>query len=728
MKRSSIPCAVFTLCLSTNLLLTSSPAIAERTALEDELPSLRLDSLPAAVKKPVPKAPKPPKEPREPTDSKESKDELVTLNFVNADIEAVIRAVGKMSGKNFLIDPRVKGTLSVTSQQPVDKSLTYQILLSALRMQGYAAVESRGVVKILPETDAKLHGVPFSRNKSTLAGDQIITEVFQVHNESAAQLVPVIRPLVSPNNTVAAYAGNNTLVITDYAENMARIRQVLNSIDVPQGNVRVIPVENASAIDLAGIINRLVVEQAGGASSDPSQRVTVIADPRSNSLLVRSDNPSKIASVRSLVRNLDQPGAAGNIRVVYLKNAEATKVAQTLRAVLSGDTSAQSASSTPASSSMPSPGSGLGSSPSNNSSPTSAASAQPAAQSGGGIIQADPTNNALIITASEPVYNNLRKVIDQLDRRRAQVFVEALIVEMTAQNAAEFGIQWLAGNNITTARNTDVYGGTSFGSRTNGTNIFGVAANPTSVANGMNILVGAGTITFNGVTIANLNMLAHFLNSTTKINILSTPTLVTLDNEEARIIIGQNVPFVTGSYAQTNNTATVNPFQTVDRKDVGVSLKIKPQISEGGTVRLTISQESSAVVSTSPTLGPTTNKRSIDSTVLVDDGAIVALGGLIEDQLTNGSEKVPLLGDIPILGDLFRYDNRNRTKTNLVVFLRPKILRDGEAYAELSNDRYDQILGTQRQAEGERALAPSGELPPLLPPRTEAAAKEEAKP
>ena len=654
--------------------------------------------------------------------------DTVTLNFVNADIDAVIRAIGKITGKNFLIDPRVRGTLNITTQAPVPKGLTYQILLSALRMQGYTAVETNGVVKIVPEVDAKLNGVPVGKGKAVSSGDRIVTQVFQIRNESAAQLVPVIRPLVSPNNTVTAYAGNNTLIVTDYAENIARIGQVLASIDVPQGDVRVMPVKNASALDLATTINRLLNE--GGAAGDASQRVTVLADSRTNSLLVRSDNASKLAAVQRLVGNLDQPGAAGNIRVVFLKNAEAVKVAQTLRSVISGDTGSLSSSSSSSGFTM-SGASGSNSTTSGTNSTTNTSNTSGSGSfgnsggsggtgnvSGGGMIQADPASNALIITAPEPIYNNLRKVIDQLDRRRAQVYVEALIAEMTAENAAEFGIQWFAGKQASSDGSSYVGGGTNFGTPT----LLGAATTPASLAasTGLNIVAGSGTVTVGGVQILNLNLLARFLATQSKANILSTPTLVTLDNEEAKIIVGSQVPFVTGSYTNTGSTtSTVNPFQTVERKDVGLTLRVKPQISEGGAVRLLISEETSAVDTTTSSNpnGPTTRKRSIDSTVLVDDGAIIALGGLIQDSSQNDASKVPFLGDLPYIGTLFRYDSKNRQKTNLVVFLRPKIIRTAEDYGRITDQRYEQYLKQQLTPEGSANLLAPDFGAPQLPDR-----------
>ena len=662
--------------------------------------------------------------------------EPVSLNFVNADIGAVIQAISRISGRNFVVDPRVKGTLNIVTARPVARNLTYSILLSALRLQGYTAIEGQGVTKIVPEADAKLHAVPVGKGQGAGGGDRLTTQVFNLKHESATQLVPVIRPLVSPNNTVTAYSGNNSLVVTDYAENIGRIAQIIESIDVPQSGMRVMPLQHASALDLAQTLNRLMNDAGGGAvggtpgvAGDASQRISVIGDPRTNSLLVRSENPSKLNAVRQLVANLDKPGAAGNIHVVYLKNAEAVKVAQTLRAVLSGEagSAGQSGTGTVGSSNSGSSfapnttGStgqntttGMGSTPSfGNTSGTNTAGG-----TGNGMVQADPMTNSLIVTAPDAIYNNIRKVIDQLDKRRAQVYVEALITEVSTDKAAEIGIQWQAGK----LGSTTAFGGTNFS--TGGNNVLNLAAGlasgsaSTLPGNGLNLLLGSGTITVGGREIANLNMLARLLESDTKANILSTPNLVTLDNEEAKIVVGQNLPFVTGSYATTGTATTTSPFTTVERKDVGLTLKVKPQISEGGTVRLQIYQEASTVVANSVgnATGPITNKRSIESTVLVDDGAVIALGGLVEDTYSGGVEKVPLLGDIPYLGALFRYESRKRGKTNLIVFLRPVILRDAASAESISADRYNYIIGQQREFDSPDRLMRKEPNPPELPP------------
>ena len=640
-------------------------------------------------------------------------EDLVSLNFNAAEIDDVIKAVGKITGRNFLIDPRVRGKLNIVTNTPVPRALTYDILISALRLQGYTAVESSGVIKIIPEADGKLHSVPVGRDGREISGAGLSTQVFMLRNESAAQMVPVLRPLISPNNTVTAFPANNALVVTDYADNLARIARIIRSIDVAQGNVQVIALEHAAASDLAETLSNLLNEGGGAVKVqragklNTGQDVAIVAETRSNSLLVRADNPARIASVRQLVKALDKPGAGGNIHVVYLKNAEAAKVAETLRSVLSGN-----ASSAATSKATTQPAGGGNS---------SAGSTTPPA-SGGGVVQADPLSNALIITAPEAIYRNLRHVIDQLDRRRAQVYVEALIAEITAERAAEWGLQWAAGAGAGSGSSgVGVIGGTSFSTGGNNLNqiIAGASSgSPVLPGNGINVAIGGGSVTIPGVgAIPSLAALARFLESDTKANILSAPNLVTLDNEEAKIVVGRNLPFITGQFTNTGGgTGVENPFQTIERRDVGLTLKVKPQITEGGVVRMEIFQESSSVLTVDPNTGPVTNTRSLESTVLVDDGAIIALGGLLEDSYTSGEEKVPVLGDLPIAGALFRYETRNRSKTNLIVFLRPVILRDRDSYNGITRSRYDYIIGKQRAVAGNDKLLEGEATPPELPP------------
>ena len=567
-------------------------------------------------------------------------------------------------------------------------------------------------------------------------------------------MIPVLRPLVSPNNTITAFPGNNTLIITDYAANLKRLSKVIATLDSPRpaAEVQVVVIKNSIASDIAVAVSKLMDEgnRGGGggpgAGSDPSQRVVVMADPRTNSVLIRSANASKLALARSLVEQLDRPANAdqANMRVVYLKNAEATKLVEVLQAVLSGESNGSSGSSDSSfgsnSRNRNSGGSMFGDS-SSSSSGLSSSFGDGDSSSGGGlgsqsginrdrgnqgpmsikaggaIIAADPATNSLIITAPEPVYRNIRGVIDQLDSRRAQVYIESLIVEVKADTVSEMGIQWQFG----TSRpgQNSVVGGTNFG--TGGSNILAVTQNPAALAaaGGLNVGVVRNGVSLFGQNFLNLGLLARALETETNSNIRATPNLLTLDNEEARIIIGQNVPFVTGQYATTNNTLS-SPFQTIERKDVGTMLRVRPQVSEGGTVKMEIAQEISSVVDTSQAAGIITNRRAIDSNVLVDDGQIVVLGGLIEDTVEGGISKVPLLGDIPGLGRLFRYDNRKRVKTNLLIFLRPVVLRSADQAWDVTANRYDYI---NQRSQDARMPTPFGmvdvkqpELDPL-PPR-----------
>ena len=632
----------------------------------------------------------------------------VTLNFVDADIRGVAKAVGQITGKNFVIDSRVSGTINIVSAQPISRDRVFDVFLSALRLQGFAAIEDRDVVKIVPEADAKTQrSTAYGPHEGARpGGDRIQTRVFVLKHESAAQLVPTLRPLIAPNNSITAGQNSNTLIVTDYASNLQRIAEIIGAIDQPSGSDPVlIPLRYASAVDAAQTINHLFADAAAQQGADPTQRTTVVADARSNSLLVRASDPSRLSQIRKFAAMLDSPtSAAGNIHVIYLKNAEAVKIAETLRGIYSGVATQPGATAAPTTV--------LGANALENTATQSSSPATP------GIIQADAATNSIIITAPDALYNNLRAALEKLDVRRLQVYVEALIVELTASKAGEFGIQWqdLSGLGKT---GTQAFGGTNFGG--SGQNIIGISRNPTAAGQGLNIGVVRGTLTIGGAQILNLGLLVRALETDNNANILSTPTLLTLDNEEAKIVIGQNVPFITGQYAISAAATTPTPFQTIERKDVGLTLRIKPQISEGGLVRLQIFQEVSSIADTTNVAGVITNKRSIESTVLVNDGQIIVLGGLIQDAVSGGISKVPLLGNIPLLGNLFRYDSRSRTKTNLMIFLRPTVLRDAERADSLTSDRYDYIRGEQfRAVPMPRAAFP--EYPsPVLPAQPNAA-------
>jgi general secretion pathway protein D len=658
----------------------------------------------------------------------------VTVNFVNADIEAVTRAFAAMIERQIAVDPRVRGTITVYSEQPQSVAEAYQSYLSALRGLGFAVVETGGLLKVVPEADAKLQTSTVSVGEVARKGDQIITQIFTLRHENPNNLVAVLRPLISANNTINASPGSNSLVITDYAENLQRIAKIIAALDQPAATeVDVIPLQHVVASDIVSVVQRLV--DSGPAVALPgvaaaAGAATVLADPRTNSLIVRTSNPAKLAAVRSAVERLDRPATGGGVPgapgmwVVHLKNADATKLATVLRAAFaavaapgagSGGASplAPGAAATPVAATAPQTQGAAGSASPQATAPV-AASAQPQT---GGYIQADPSTNSLIITAPEPLYRQLRAMIDQLDQRRAQVYIESMIVEVAGGDAADFGFEWLGVLGRSGNHDINAVQSLSSGAAPN------IVSVNTSLASG-NLTIGEGlniglARVIDGVT--SLSAILRLLQSRTQTNIVSTPNLITLDNEEAKIVVGENVPFITGQFTNTG-TGTTNPFQTIERKDVGITLRIKPQIGEGGAIRMQIYQEQSAVKTTTAAgtsnAGPSTTKRSIEGTVTVDDGQILVLGGLIEDTYTTTQSKVPLLGDIPLLGHLFRSENRARKRTNLMVFLRPIVMRDAEAQLRLSNDRYEQIRARQMGTQPRPSLVLPVERSPVLPPST----------
>ncbi|MFZ4876267.1 type II secretion system secretin GspD [Janthinobacterium sp. Mn2066] len=643
------------------------------------------------------------------------------LNFVGADIESVIKAVGHYTNINFVIDPRVKGTITLVSEKSISKTQAFGLLASALRLQGYAVVSGDGYAKVVPEADAKLQSVPtqVGGGASQVKGDQIATQVFYLSYESSANLLAVLRPLISPNNTINANPGNNSLVITDYADNLKRLAKIIAALDVPAStDLDVIPVRYAIASDLASMVNKLMEGSGGTAAGADAGKVSVLADPRTNSLVLRAPSVARANLAKSLISKLDQPTTQlGNVHVVYLKNADATKLAQTLRSVVTSDGTAAggqqnnagnlnnqglnsqglNSNSNSNSNSGGINSTGLGGNTQNGTSGGASLNNGPQQLSSGGaagFIQADASTNTLILTCNEAVYRNLRAVIDQLDVRRAQVYIEALIVEVTSDKASEFGVQWagLSGNSNSNYRVgvlQSFAGGTS-------NNIGAIATGKGAVlpTDGLNVGIFKQ---INGAL--GLGAIAHALESDGNANILSTPNLITLDNELATIKVGQNVPILTGQYTSTAGTNS-NPFQTIDRKDVGLTLKVRPQISEGGTIKMSIYHETSSVdkSTASAVSGITINNRVIENNVLADDGQIIVLGGLIEDSTSDNAEKVRGLGDIPVLGNLFRYQTRSRTKTNLMIFLRPIIVRSKEQSGSLAADRYDYMRAAEEAA------------------------------
>jgi len=669
--------------------------------------------------------------------------EPVTLNFVNAEIEGVARAMSAILRQQFVVDPRVRGTITLYSEEPLSPRDAYINFLAALRGLGFTVVEVNGLYKVVPEADAKLQTGTVDVGTAGRRGDQILTQIFRLSHENANNLVPVLRPLISPNNTINANPGNNTLVITDYADNLQRIGKIIAAMDVPaSGDVEVIALRYAVASDIAPMIQRLtdsptgggLVPGAGAGGAATLSAPSILVDTRSNSLIVRSPNPARMSSLRALIAKLDVPlqgsAATGNIWVVHLRNADATKLATVIRAAFSAGSSTGGGGGGGANT----PTTPLGANPAGtagtgNTSGNTAATAPitpSAAPSTGGFIQADPATNSLIITAPEPLYRQVRAMVEQLDGRRAQVYIESMIVEVSGSNEADFGFQWqgILGNK---GDKNIVLGGTNLPTSAGNVGTNAIVPLAAAVAGGTAAAAAAAASLSSGLNIGlirnyggiyGLSSIAQFLQSQANTNITSTPNLVTLDNEEAKIIVGSNVPFVTGQFTQTGG-AVANPFQTIERKDVGITLRIRPQIGENGTIRMAIFQESSSVIAQATgtaNAGPTTNKRSIESNVVVEDGQILVLGGLIEDRYVDDTSKVPLLGDIPYVGALFRSNSRSKTRTNLMVFLKPTVLRDAETSNRISTERYEQIRSFQRDMQP----APNIFIPvtgsPVIPP------------
>lgn len=688
----------------------------------------------------------------------------VSLNFSNADVAQVAKAIGAATDTTIIVDPRVKGQLNLVSDNPVSKERALKTLEAALRMQGFALVRDHGILKVVPEADAKLQGTPtYVGNTPRASGDHVITQVFRLRNESATNLLPVLKPLVSPNNVITAYANDNTLVVTDYADNVRRIAQIISGIDASTSQrVAVVPLNHESAMDLAPVVQKMLDPGTTG-NTDATLKVSVSADPRLNALLLRATDPGRVADAKALIAQLDAPTRVpGNMHVVRLQNASAVDLAKVLRGMLglAVDTGSGSSGSSPAKSfsesnggmSGKSGGSGTGTNastgtaglpplPGTTDSASGSTSGDTATARGGliasamgggaesaasGMIQADAATNSLVITAPEPVYQNIRNVIDQLDVRRAQVYLEAMIVEMSATSAANLGVQWQGAIQSGNGNNA-LYGSTNFGTSTS-QSIVDLTAQGQSLGQNLSTAT-ATTLLNNGINIGLLHKFGKFfglgalvqaLATVSNASILSSPNLITLDNEEARIVVGSNVPVQTGSYSTATAVSStgVNAFNTFDRQDVGIVLHVRPQITKGGVIKLQIYSEDSSVDPTSVNNpgGVTIIKRSVQSTVLTDDGEIIVLGGLIQDNYSDGNNKVPFLGDLPLIGSLFRAENKSRTKTNVMVFLRPVILHDGETTASISGSRYDQLQQQMSDYRSDNRIERDRDSP-ALPPR-----------
>ena len=589
--------------------------------------------------------------------------EEVTLNFSDADLVAVINSVSQITGKNFIIDPRVKGKITVVSAKPLNKDEVYNVFLSILQVHGFATVPTKNAIKIIPDATAKQNATPLT-NSTKSPDDQLITRVLTVEHINSAQLVPILRPLVAQQGHLAAYSATNMLIISDRAANIRRMERIVSEMDKESdSDVEIIKLKNAFAAEVVRLLGSLISgspEQKGAGGSN----VKFTADERTNSVLLSGEKMSRL-KYRAIISDLDSPvKSSGNTHVVYLRYAEAKNLADILNSVGKEviKTEAKNSGSV-----------GTGSK-------TETVS-----------IQADETSNALVITAPAAVFPSLRSVIQQLDIRRAQVHIEAIIAEVSLDTANELGVQWLIdGSNKGNPVLSSQLPGT-------GASIAGIATgvatgNAAAIPDGLSLALG----NVNDSNNLNFITLIRALNTDTETNLLSTPSIVTLDNQEASIIVGQNVPFVTGSSTSSTTAGTANPFQTIERQDVGTTLKVKPQINEGNTITLDIDQEVSTVSQAATSaVDIVTNKRAIKTTVQLEDGQLLVLGGLIDDTVIKVQQKVPLLGDIPYIGALFRSNSTRRIKQNLLVFIRATIIRDPIIARDLSQKKYNFMRNIQ---------------------------------
>lgn len=606
-------------------------------------------------------------------------EEEIAFNFNNTDIRTVIKSVARITGKNFVIDPLVKGEVTIVSSETMTADNLYAIFLSVLQVHGFTAVETGNIVKIIPAAKAKHEpNNPSSTGEGVLPDDQTITSLYKLRYLPVEELIAVLKPLVTNTSYLGFHKNSNTLIMIDRAANIERNIRIIERIDQDTtGKPEIIPLQHASATDLVAVIDSL----ENKADKKAGDHLQLVADERTNSILLSGD-PQYVLRIKGMISHLDMAVAnEGSTQVIFLRNAKAIDLVPILTGTVKGEA--------PAGKEAP-------------------------ARQESFIVQADEASNSLIITAAPAQMKSILSVIRQLDIRRAQLMIEAIIAEVSVDNAEEFGIQWRSTSEVS-ADNNAFIGGTNFNA--SGSGINQASINPLAVGDGLSLGFFNGTTNILGANIINLGALIRALSQTGNTNILSTPSLMTMDNEEAEIVVGQNVPFPTGSYTSTGSTtSTVNPFTTYERHDVGIKLKVKPQINEGNTIRLDITQEVSSVASFDQNAGPTTNTRTITTSVLVDDGKLLVLGGLISDDIQEIEQSVPILGSIPFLGALFRYNSTSREKRNLMVFLRPVIIRDAGNSSRITFDKYDYMRGLQQKHAGRQSSLMPQEQGPVLPP------------
>jgi general secretion pathway protein D len=603
------------------------------------------------------------------------------INFKDSDIQEVIKFVADITGKTVIIDPRVKGKVKVISAHSLSEQELYDLFLSVLETQGFTAIEVGNIVRVIPRKDARTSAVPVE-NQPNFGSDAYITQVIQLYNVSASQVLPVLRPLAPQHAHLAAYEPSNAIIISDTVANIARLNDIIQRIDrAGVAETEVIPLQYAQASDMATIL-----QQLSNSEKDTPQntKMIIVADQRSNSILVTGDEVRR-QKVRELIARLDvsQP-QSGNVRVIYLEYADAEEVATVLAKVVSSISKLET--------------------------DADKKSAQPSAANAS--VEADPATNSLLITADADTMESLLSVVKRLDIRRAQVLVEAIIVEIRGDLSRDLGVEWAVFKRDKgfTSQNTGALA----------TVVSGLQAGSVDLSSLRGQSIGFGGVDGSGVNFAGL---INFFQGNSDANVLSTPSLLTTDNNEAEISIGQNVPFVTGSFTTTTGDAT-NPFQTIQREDVGISLKVTPQINEGDTVILEIQQEVSSISNSAGAADIITNERKISTKVIAQDGETIILGGLISDDIQQQEQKVPFLGDIPLLGSIFRSDTTSVTKSNLMVFLRATIIRDDKAMAGATGEKYRFIREQQIKAKANSSYLLDEKILPLLPVWDEFVTKE----
>jgi general secretion pathway protein D len=637
----------------------------------------------------------------------------ITPNYKDADLSQIIQAVAEVTGKNFIIDPRVNAKVTMLSATPMSPAAFYEAFLSVLQVYGYVAVPAGKVIKIVPNTDARQLPANDLPNDVSRTSDEIVTQIITMKNVSAAQLVPILRPLIPQYGQLAAYAAGNMLIISDRASNVSRIVRIVQRMDESGDEpIEVIALHNASAADVVRIVNSL--NQGGQGAEGAASAAKIVADDRTNSILLTGEKSQRL-KLKALIINMDTPlSAGGDTQVRYLRYADSEKIADKLKGQATATAKAQGGP----------PTAGTGGSPNVDASVT---------------IWADVATNALIITAPPKIMKSLMAVIDKLDIRRAQVQVEAIIVEIDVNKSANIGVQWLLDGG-----NSYGYGVTNLPG--SGTSIVDLAATVlgatgstvnSSLTNPNNNLTGTTTGTtglssssigtggtfalgrYNSNTGKGFAALIQALRSDGSSNIISTPSLITMNNEEAEVKVTQEIPLITGSYSSSTASVsgTTSPFTTIQREEVGTILKVTPHINEGNSVQLKIEQEdSSPGAKLANSADISTNKRSIKTTVLIEDGGVIVLGGLMSDTVLESEDRVPGLGAIPLIGNLFKSRSGSRQKKNLLVFIRPKILRDANATESTSEIQYNDLRQNQKSLNnGHIMLLPHEKQPAVQP-------------